>query len=107
KLDGIDHRRVTLFIRFRCRQIEEVGCLLGSNRLAESATRGGMERTSSACLGKRWRYIVARDDAQNAVFIQVEVPEFRLANARGILPHPPGQRLPFPPPPPPHLYPPP
>src|SRR5262245_60616405 len=52
ELDGIHHHRVTLFIRFRCRQIEEVGRLLGSNRLAESATRGGMERTSSACLGK-------------------------------------------------------
>src|SRR5262249_8054771 len=65
----------------------EVGRLLGSNRLVESATRGGMERTSSACLGKCRRYIVARDDAQSAIFIQGEGPELRLANARGILPH--------------------
>ena len=63
EFDGVDYRRITFHIRSRRCQIEEVGRLLGSNRLAERAIRVGIERTASACLGKCPRHIVAGDDA--------------------------------------------
>src|SRR5262249_1092543 len=63
KLDGVDDRWIALGIRLcRC-NVGGLDRLLGSDQLAQRATRGGTERTASARLGKCPRHIVAGDDA--------------------------------------------
>src|SRR5262245_46728627 len=87
KLDGVDYRRNALGIRScRCK----VGGLdrpLGSDQLGKVATRGGMDRTASARLGKCPRHIVAGDDAQCTTFMEIEVAKLGLANAHCIGQH--------------------
>src|SRR5262245_52850818 len=87
KLDGVDDRWIALGIRScRC-NVGGLDGLLGSDQLAQGTTRGGMDRTASARLGKCPRHIVAGDDAQCPAFMEIEAAELGLANAYRVCQH--------------------
>src|SRR5262245_45702139 len=87
KLDGVDDRWIALGIRLcRC-NVGGLDRLLGSDQLAQGGTRGGTDRTASACLGKCPRHIVAGDDAQCPAFMEIEAAELGLANAYRVCQH--------------------
>ena len=76
-----------------CCEVSEVDRLLGSDHLAKITAWRRMDRTTPARRGKRRRHIVARDDAQCAFFIEIEVAEFGFAEPHGVHQHSSEDRL--------------
>src|ERR1700724_4835468 len=79
--------RMPFGIIFRRRHVSDVDCLFGSDHFASRSARRRVERTTPARLVERRRHIVARDNAESASFIEIEVAEFGLAEPRPFLQH--------------------
>src|SRR5262249_32000577 len=87
ELDPGDSRRIAFGISLGRCKVGEMGRLLCSHHLAQTAARGRTEWAAAAHLGKRRRHIVRSDNSQSVSLAEIERAEFGFAKPGRVRQH--------------------